>query len=225
VYYRRANDLITSYLTTTVDSEIDQTFIITTYANADYSQAAGLEMTIKNTFFKNIDLTSNWNFFYTEVNANNVETGLVTERASALIKEIIQIRLKKGWSLQLNGEYRTRAAYTPIVSTDQFRGPHGSGVTNTAQGYSIANWYMDISVKKDFWERKASLTLSMNDPFRSRRTGTYSASTLFVQDSWTLRNPQMVRLNFSYRFGKADSSLFRRKNTKVEMGGSDMMGG
>ena len=225
VYYRRANDLITSYLTTMVDSELDQTFILTTYANADYSQAAGLEMTIKNTFFKNIDITSNWNFFYTEVNANNVETGLVTERASALIKEIIQIRLKKGWSLQLNGEYRTRAAYTPIVSTDQFRGPHGSGVTNTAQGYSIANWYMDISVKKDFWERKASLTLSMNDPFRSRRTGTYSASTLFVQDSWTLRNPQMVRLNFSYRFGKADSSLFRRKNTKVEMGGNDMMGG
>ncbi len=225
VYYRRASDLITSYLTTTLSSELDRELIITTYANADYSQAAGLEFTFKNTFFKILDLTSNWNFFYTEVNANNVESGLVTERTSALIKEILQIRLKKGWSLQLNGEYRTRAAYTPIVSTDQFRGPHGSGITNTAQGYSIANWYMDVSVKKELLDRKATLTLSINDPFSSRRTGTYSSSALFLQDTWTLRNPQMVRLNFSYRFGKADSSLFRRKNTKVEMGGSDMMGG
>jgi len=225
VYYRRASDLITSYLTTTLSSELDRELIITTYANADYSQAAGLEVTFKNTFFKILDLTSNWNFFYTEVNANNVESGLVTERTSALIKEILQIRLKKGWSLQLNGEYRTRAAYTPIVSTDQFRGPHGSGITNTAQGYSIANWYMDVSVKKELLDRKATLTLSINDPFSSRRTGTYSSSALFLQDTWTLRNPQMVRLNFSYRFGKADSSLFRRKNTKVEMGGSDMMGG
>lgn len=225
VYYRRATDLITSYLTTTMLSELDRELIITTYANADYSQAAGLEVTFKNTFFKILDLTSNWNFFYTEVNANNVESGLVTERTSALIKEILQIRLKKGWSLQLNGEYRTRAAYTPIVSTDQFRGPHGSGITNTAQGYSIANWYMDVSVKKELLDRKATLTLSINDPFSSRRTGTYSSSALFLQDTWTLRNPQMVRLNFSYRFGKADSSLFRRKNTKVEMGGSDMMGG
>lgn len=225
VYYRRASDLITSYLTTTFNTELDRALIVTTFANADYSQAAGLEVTLKNTFFKIMDLTSNWNFFYTEVNASNVESGLVTERTSALIKEVLQIRLKKGWSLQLNGEYRTKAAYTPIVSADQSRGPHGSGITNTAQGYSIANWYMDVSVKKELMQRKATLTLSINDPFSSRRTGTYSSSAFFLQDTWTLRNPQMVRLNFSYRFGKTDSSLFRRKNTKVEMGGSDMMGG
>jgi hypothetical protein len=30
------------------------------------------------------------------------------------------------------------------------------------------------------------------------------------------RDPQVFRLNFNYRFGKMDVSLFKRKNTKAD---------
>ncbi|MBK8388910.1 MAG: hypothetical protein IPL23_06275 [Saprospiraceae bacterium] len=55
--------------------------------------------------------------------------------------------------------------------------------------------------------------------------GSYSESPFFVQNSSRNGNFQVVRLNVSYRFGKSDFSLFKKKNTKESEGGMDMMGG
>jgi hypothetical protein len=58
---------------------------------------------------------------------------------------------------------------------------------------------------------------------------TYSASTgdiAFNQITERRRDPQILRINFSYRFGKLDADLFKRKNTKQDnSGGTEMMGG
>jgi hypothetical protein len=61
----------------------------------------------------------------------------------------------------------------------------------------------------------------MQDIFRSRRSGSHTESLVFIQDNWRRRDPQLVRLNFTYRFGKFDVSLLRRKNNRVEMEGMD----
>jgi hypothetical protein len=62
----------------------------------------------------------------------------------------------------------------------------------------------------------------MNDIFRTQLYKTYSESIYFTQLSSRRRDPQILRLNFSYRFGKFDTSLFKRKNTKSDMGGGGM---
>jgi hypothetical protein len=82
-------------------------------------------------------------------------------------------------------------------------------------------WFGDISIRKDLWKKTATITLSFQDVFASRRSGAHTASAYFVQDAERRRDPQMVRLNFSYRFGKYDVSLFKRKNTRVETEGMD----
>ena len=65
----------------------------------------------------------------------------------------------------------------------------------------------------------------MNDIFKTQVYKTYSESTYFTQNSERRRDQQILRLNFSYRFGKFDATLFKRKNTKAEQGGNtDMMG-
>jgi hypothetical protein len=56
----------------------------------------------------------------------------------------------------------------------------------------------------------------MNDVFRTRRNFIHSESAVFIQDEWRRRDPQIVRLNFSYRFGKFDVNLFKRKNSRSE---------
>jgi len=63
----------------------------------------------------------------------------------------------------------------------------------------------------------ASLTLSFNDIFRSRVYGSHAESIYFIQDNSRRRDPQVVRLNFNWRFGKFDVALFKRKNLKGEM--------
>ena len=76
---------------------------------------------------------------------------------------------------------------------------------------------MDIAIRKDFLKNNAaSLTLQMSDVFRTRLNSTYTQSIYFIQETERRRDPQMLRLNFNWRFGKFDVSLLKRKNMKGE---------
>jgi len=71
-------------------------------------------------------------------------------------------------------------------------------------------------LRKDFLkEKRGSLTFSMNDMFKTKVFGSYSSSQYFTQTNSRRRDWQVLRVNFSYRFGKVDASLFKRKNTKA----------
>jgi ferric enterobactin receptor len=58
--------------------------------------------------------------------------------------------------------------------------------------------------------------LSWDDIFRSRKQDQVTYSTYVTQEYDRLRNPQMLRLNLTYSFGKIDASLFKRKNNNVQ---------
>ncbi len=220
LYYKQATDLITRYQFTEYNADLDQNIVVASFANSKNSIAYGGELTLKNSFLNTFDLTTNLNIYNSKVDASNVESDLVNERVSWFIKENIQVKLPAQFSFQVSGEYRSKAGFTP-VSNDRMH--WGGGPTNTAQGYTLANWFVDMAVKKDFLNRKATLTLNVQDIFRTRRSGTYTESNIFIQDTWRVRDPQTVRLNFSYRFGKMDATLFKRKNMKTSNEGNDMM--
>ncbi|MEZ4773512.1 MAG: outer membrane beta-barrel protein [Bacteroidia bacterium] len=220
IYYKQASNLITTYLVNEFNADLNREVVVATFANSNSSQAYGGEITLKNNFFKKIDLTSNFNMYQSRVDASNVETDLVINQLSWFLKENLQISLPANFMIQFSGEYRSRAAFTPNSGGQM---PWAMTTTNTAQGYTLANWFMDISLRKTFMDRKATLTLNVNDVFRTRRNGTYTVSDIFIQDSWRTRDAQIFRLNFSYRFGKMDASLFKRKNMKMNNQGMDMM--
>ena len=75
---------------------------------------------------------------------------------------------------------------------------------------------MDLAVKKTFLAGKMALSMSFNDIFRSRKQDQYTYSAYLTQDYSRLRDPQMLRLNLSYAFGKIDASLFKRKNNNTQ---------
>ncbi|MCA0238856.1 MAG: outer membrane beta-barrel protein [Bacteroidetes bacterium] len=222
VYYKQATDLIASYQFTEFNEELNKEVVISSYANSNKAAAYGVELTLKDNFFNWLDLTTNVNTYQSDVDATNVESSLKTSRMSVFVKENVQIKLPAGFSFQLNGEYRTRASFVPVTNNDPFR-PGGPPSQNTAQGYTKSYWFVDASLRKDFWKNQASLTLSMQDVFASRKMGSYTATDFFTQDTGRIMNPQTLRLNFSYRFGKMDTSLFTRKNNRVSNQGSDMM--
>ncbi|RYD93850.1 MAG: TonB-dependent receptor, partial [Sphingobacteriales bacterium] len=96
------------------------------------------------------------------------------------------------------------------------------GGGSAAQGYIRPNFGVDAAVRFEFLkERKAALSLNVNDIFRTRKYDAHTESTGFVQDVMRRRDPQVLRLNFSYRFGKMDATLFKRKNTRQEDAGID----
>ena len=99
------------------------------------------------------------------------------------------------------------------------------GPPSSTQGYIDANYGVDLGIRKEFkiGKNQASLSANMNDVFRTRRYSVHSESVVFTQNEWRRRDPQIVRLNFSYRFGKFDVNLFKRRNNRSET--DDVQGG
>jgi hypothetical protein len=102
-----------------------------------------------------------------------------------------------------------------------FGGPGMGGAQSAAQGYIKSNYGIDLALQKSFLKNNAaSITLSVSDIFGTRRMDQYSVSNFFIQESHRLGDVPMFRLNFSYRFGQMDMSLFKRKNMKGEAEGA-----
>ena len=86
-------------------------------------------------------------------------------------------------------------------------------------------YFIDAAFKIDFLkDKKASLTLNAADILKSRINQTHSESSYFIQDTKRTRDQLFFRLSFSYRFGKFDVSLFKRKNMRMNTDGMQDMG-
>ena len=73
------------------------------------------------------------------------------------------------------------------------------------------------------WPRHSPLASRATVPL-SMHMGSDVSETMRVeiQRSTRLRDPQFVRLDSSYRFGKFDTCIFKRKNKNVNMDGMEM---
>ena len=76
-----------------------------------------------------------------------------------------------------------------------------------------------MGLRKEFKIKKntASVSVNWSDVLSTRQNIVFATDSNFDQNSWRRRDPAFVRINFSYRFGKFDASLFKRKNNRVEM--------
>ena len=218
VYFKNTNDLITSYQYK--EPALDSA-LITTYANANTSYNVGLELTTKTKFTKWWDFTINVNLYNSTLKAGALAGDADNSQFSMFGKINNSFTLPKNFSIQLSGDYQAKTILPPSS-----RGGGGGGGMMMmfggsqigAQGYIKPNYGVDIAIKKDFLKNKAaSLTLQMNDVFRTKLYATHSESRFFVQDNDRRRDPQVLRLNFNYRFGKIDVSLFKKKSMKGEM--------
>lgn len=104
-----------------------------------------------------------------------------------------QVRLKKGWSAECLVIYRSRVL--------------------SAQNVTNAVCFANAAVQKNIWKDKASLRLTMDDIFHSRKNHDQTtdipnaaAYHTYIEDS------QRVGLSLSYRFGKESTARKRRRD-------------
>ncbi|MBC7650685.1 MAG: TonB-dependent receptor [Deinococcales bacterium] len=235
-YYKQTDNLITRFQykdknpapqLTTADS-----VIFNTYINANNSMSYGLELTNKIPVSKIWDLTLNVNIYNSKINSSNVTNGTNNELVSWFGKMNNSFKLKKGISIQFSGDYRARTVLAQGGGGGGRMGGggggfFGGGAQSTAQGYNFPRYSFDLGIRKDWtWKngKSGSLNISMDDFLRTQISKTYSESIYFNQISERRRDQQVLRINFSYRFGKFDATLFKRKNTKADQsGGTDMI--
>lgn len=241
VFFKHNTDLITRYVYRDKNALIvGDSAYFSTYINADNSYSTGLELTNKMPVSKWWDLTLNVNIFYSKINATTPGLTAADPRIS-LSNSLVSwfgkmnstFKVGKGWSVQFSGDYQAKSVLPPSSGGGGGRGGGGGGMfgggpQSTAQGYNLPRYGFDLALRKDWtWKngQSGSLTLSMNDVFRTQVFKSYSESSFFTQTSERRRDQQILRLNFNYRFGKFDATLFKRKNTKADQsGGQDMIG-
>ncbi len=230
-YFKNTDNVIARYQykdKNPAPSGVPDSVIFTTYANASKTYTYGLELTSKNKITSWWDITTNFNLFNATLKAGNLPGGIDDNQVSWFAKMNNSFKLPAGFSIQLSGDYQAKTLVSQSGNDGGRGGGRFGGGNNTpsAQGYIKPFYGADIAIKKDFLKNNAaSLTLQVNDIFRTKLNSVYSQSVYFVQNTERRRDPQLVRLNFNWRFGKVDISLFKRKNNKVDTEGMQGMGG
>lgn len=236
-YLKYTTNLLTRYVFKDINRNqhggtTGDSIFYTSYINASKSYTTGLELTNKMGVTAWFDLMLNLNLYNTKLIATLPGQGVSSEQFTVFGKINATFKLGSGISFQFTSESRSKTLIPPGGNQvgggrSGFMGGIDGGRLTLAQGYMQPRIYdIDVALKKDWtWKRGqgGSLTISCNDIFNAR-IKTKTNAGYFVQDTERYRDPQVVRANFSYRFGKMDVSLFKRKSNKAEQGPGESMG-
>ncbi|MFV0604252.1 MAG: outer membrane beta-barrel protein [Niabella sp.] len=222
-YYKYTNNLITRYQTRETDPISGREVYVNTYLNANSGTVGGFEAIAKNSIRPWWSLTSNLNIYTSNINTKDLPVTTVGQIWSWFAKVNNDFKLPKNFTAQITGEYTSKRVLSPGGSGSNSsgrRGFMGGSASGNAQGYSMPNFDVDASLKYDFLKNKAaSVTLSVRDIFRSDVNDVYTFTPYYDQRTTRRRDQQFFRLTFTYRFGKFDASLFKRKNTRADQEG------
>lgn len=232
LYYKNTTDLISRFQAQEQDPVNGKDILVNTYINANSSYITGLELTSTNKITKWWELTSNMNLFNSRIKIGIEGQPEQDPLTSWFGKLNNNFKLAKTLTLQVSGEYQSKTILPPSSGRGggrgggMFGGGGMWGMTTTSQGYIKSNYFIDAGLRFEFLKNKqASISLNVNDIFRTRRQNIISESPLFYQEVFRRRDPQILRLNFNWRFGKFDANLFKRKNNRDNMGdGTEGMG-
>lgn len=219
VYYKKTTNLITRYLTQELNPITDKMDFINTYINANSSRNYGAEFTYTNNLKTWWDLTADLNFYNSKI---EIDDKTATEGMWTVFGKLNNtFNLKKNWNLQLAFEYQGKTNM-PVTQNQTF-GPPMNQAQSSSQGYIKPFYGIDFAIKKSFLKNQAaSVTLAVNDIFRTRGNTIISSGDGFYQEYYRLSNPQLVKLNLSYRFGKMDMNMFKKNKNQNSMEGIQM---
>lgn len=222
VYFRNTSNLISRIQVIEEDTVIKRPLLVNTFINANRSYISGLEMTTRNNLRKWWDVNANLNLFVSQIQIDVPGQIQQDPLFSYFFKLNNTFKLPKNFTLQLSGDYQSRTIL-PAGGGGGFGGGRGGGfgggfgVQTTAQGYIKPNYGVDAALRFEFLKnRTASLSVNIQDIFRTRLYQAVSESPIFFQEVSRRRDPRLVRINFNWRFGKFDPTLFKRKNTRGE---------
>ncbi|HXB40195.1 MAG TPA: outer membrane beta-barrel protein [Bacteroidia bacterium] len=180
--------------------------LVNTFQNGNNSFTYGWEHTLKATVFKNLDITANFNGFYTNISWNSTPTVTTSNSGYSYTSKLMLLyKFPKNISLQLNGNYEA-----PKI---------------IPQGTTRPQYYMDATLSYN-WKYKWMFNLLLSDCFNSKRMGTNYVTPYYTQEMSRRRESRYIRLSVTYLFGKMDVSIFKKaKQQKGDSSQMDGMGG
>lgn len=186
LFFRRTTDIIESFLNINPEGISE-----TTFRNIGTSNSIGSNIFASTKFFKIWTVRGGINVF--SYNANGNVDGQSLSNSALLFGGNINsnVELKSGWIIDASGFFRGRR--------------------QTIQGFNPSFSIFSMGFRKELWDKKGSLGISIVEPFfenkifRSELNGEG-----FTQVSERAIPFRSIGVNFQYRFGKFKSSGERR---------------
>jgi outer membrane receptor protein involved in Fe transport len=179
LYVKNTLDPIMAY-----NKPLSNDTLLSTYENANYSNTYGAELIVRIPIVKWWNATTNFNLFQTDINADNLTEGLSNSGFSWFAKLNSDMKLGSMYTFQLTGNY--------------------NAANVVAQGKVLPSGGMDAAIKREFFRHNAgTLVLSCSDIFNTQRSrvDTYSQG-VFFQDAITKPETRVLKISFTYTFGK-----------------------
>ena len=197
-YYRPTTDVMQRI---TYKSASDGLMYQTNF-NVAKSTSAGLEITAENRFFRILDLTTSANFYYYKLNGYDFDidgqtiSGESDDKFTWNVRMQASIILPFDISFQATGRYRSRQVIT--------------------QGYTKANYAVDLGVRKSFLNKKLVLAVNCRDLLDSRRRKSYTFSDTFTkyQENW--RHGRTVNFSLTWNFGNMKQKNKKRMDSQEQ---------
>jgi hypothetical protein len=171
----------------------DATILINTFANGKSSFTYGLENTLKLTFFKNLNVTTNITTNYVYINASDGNGNNYYNKGFTYEGKIIA-----SYKFPLDITFQANANY--------------EGPKPLAQGQVKEMYFMDLSLVKTLKQR-ITFNLSLSDVFNTKRRLMYYDTPDYIQEMARRRESRYLKFSVTWMFGKMDASVFKRKST------------
>lgn len=198
VYYRRTENKIERMAIIGSDGIIYRTPL--NIANKD---AAGLEFNFTYNPTNWLKFNTNFNFYKEVIQGEFEGEAFNLDNFGWSNRTAVNATLPKKWRLQLSGNYNA-----PTV---------------TPQGRSLAMYFINFGVSKDFWNNNATIGLNAQDLFNTRKyRGETNTPTLISYSEFQWR-PRDVRLVFTYRFNQSPKDREKGNRQNMDQGGSENM--
>ncbi len=169
-----------------------------TSCNVTKRTDTGIEVVAKNKFFSFFDLTTTANVYYQHIDGFDylIDNQHVTGDSDHSM----------AWSLRLMGMFQLPADIS-LQATGNFRSRQV-----VAQGFRRSNYNVDLGLRKTFFNRKLSLSLSLRDVFNSRKFRVVTESDLFVRNQKGWRGGRTLQVTLTWNFGNMKRKPQQRRD-------------
>ncbi|MBR1838237.1 MAG: TonB-dependent receptor [Bacteroidaceae bacterium] len=168
-----------------------------TSCNVTKRTDTGLEIVAKNKIVSFFDLTTTANVYYQHIDGFNYVidgqnvSGESDHSMAWSLRMMGMFQLPADISLQVTGNLRSRQV--------------------VAQGYRRSNYNIDLGLRKSFFKRQFSVSLSLRDLFNSRKFRTVTQSDLFYRHQKGWRGGRSLQVTLTWNFGNMKSKPHERR--------------
>ncbi|SFJ34307.1 outer membrane beta-barrel family protein [Myroides guanonis] len=200
-FYRKTIDVIESL------NQIDNTTIpgepisLTTFENIGTNESFGTNLFVSFSPLKNLTLRSNISLFTYEAKGNSFNNAL-----SSQTDEIYLV-----YRAFINASYK----FDNSITAESFFMVNSS--KRTFQGTAPAFSMWTLGIKKEIMDKKASIGLSITDPFSENKNFEWQVNSPSYSQTSKMKLPfRSFGISFSYNFGQSDSKSKTNKQRGIK---------